>query len=202
VRAGSPNTACFARHAREVLAGGHPELLAAVEGALGVVGSITEEVRRYDREIGELARESYPETALLTQVAGIGALTALTFVLTVGDPSRFRRNRDVAAYFGLVPRRDQSGETDKQLRVSKAGDAYTRRLLVGAAQYILGPFGGDCDLRRHGEKISARGGKNAKRRAAVAVARKLAVLLHTLWVRERTYDPDYQMNRAAQRVAA
>jgi transposase len=158
VRVGSPKTAYFARHARRELEGEHAELLAAVEPSLRVVEAITEQVKELERETERLAQESYPETELLTQVAGVGTITSLTFVLTVGDPSRFGRTRDVAAYFGLVPRRDQSGGTDKQLRISKAGDAYMRRLLVGAAHYIMGRFGPDCRLKRSGLKLAARGG--------------------------------------------
>src|SRR5690606_35109616 len=116
-------------------------------------------------------------TGRLRQVPGVGAMTSLSFVLTIGDPERFDRKRDVAAYLGLVPKRDQSGDLDKQLRISKTGDAYLRRLLVGAAQYILGPFGPDCDLKRKGLQLAERGGSRAKRKAVVAVARKLAVLL-------------------------
>lgn len=194
VRVGSPNTECFARHARKALAGEHAVLLAAVEPSLRVVDALTAAVRELDFEIGRLAREGYPETGLLTQIAGVGPITSLAFVLTVGDPSRFGRSRDVAAYFGLVPRRDQSGDTDKQMRISKAGDAYMRRLLVGAAQYILGPFGPDCSLRRCGLKLAARGGQSAKKKAAVAVARKLAVLMLSLLKNGALYEP---LRRAA-----
>jgi transposase len=115
-------------------------------------------------------------------VEGIGPLTALTFVLTLEDPYRLERSRSVGAYLGLVPVTDQSGDRDPQRRISKEGDEMLRKLLVGSAHYILGPFGSDSDLRRHGEKIASRGGKNAKKRAVVAVARKLSVLLHGLWV--------------------
>jgi transposase len=129
-----------------------------------------------------LAEELYPKTRLLRQVPGVGALTALAFVLTVEDPARFAGSRAaVGAYLGLVPGRDQSGESDPQRRISKRGDRMLRRLLVGSARYLLGPFGEDSDLRRHGEKLAARGGKSAKKRAVVAVARKLSVLLHRLW---------------------
>ena len=113
------------------------------------------------------------------------------------DPRRFQKSRAVGAYFGLVPRLDESGGSTPQLRISKAGDAFGRRLLVSASQYILGPFGPECDLRRFGMTIAERGGKNAKKRAVVAVARKLAVLLHQLWVSGATYDPDYQLKRRA-----
>jgi transposase len=185
----SPDTACFARHARKALGEGHPELLAAVGPSLRVIDEITEQVRELEGQIGELARESYPETEVLRQIGGVGTITALAFVLTAGDPARFARTRDVAAYFGLVPRRDQSGETDKQLRISKAGDAYVRRLLVGCAHYILGPFGPDCQLRRRGLKLAARGGQGAKKKAAVAVARKLAVLMLSLLKEGALYEP-------------
>ena len=154
------------------------------------VGSLTQRIRDYERELETISKEHYPETELLRQVVGIGPLTALTFVLTLEDPYRFERSRSVGAYLGLVPASDRSGERDPQKkRISKEGDQMLRKLLVGSAHYILGPFGSDSDLRRHGQKIASRGGKNAKKRAAVAVARKLAVLLHTLWVSGEIYEP-------------
>ena len=127
----------------------------------------------------------------MQQIRGIGPLTSLAYVLTLEDPERFRKSRDVGPYLGLVPARRASGEADPQLRITKAGDGLLRRLLVNAAHYILGPFGEDCDLRRHGLRIAGRGGKNAKKRAVVAVARKLAVLMHRLWVTGEVYDPFY-----------
>jgi transposase len=89
----------------------------------------------------------------------------------------------------MVPRQDDSGESSKQLRITKEGDTMVRKLLTGSAQYILGPFGPDSDLRRFGLKLAARGGKNAKKRAVTAVTRKLAVLLHRLWVTAEEYEP-------------
>jgi transposase len=129
------------------------------------------------------------ETKALRQVVGVGPLTALTYVLTIEDPARFVHSRDVGPYLGLVPRRRDSGEHTSQLGISKAGDTHLRRLLVGCAHYILGPFGPDTDLRRWGEHHSATGAKNASKRAVVAVARKLAVLLHALWIRGEVYEP-------------
>ncbi|MGJ8634787.1 MAG: transposase [Luteolibacter sp.] len=120
----------------------------------------------------------------------MGTITSLTFVLTIGDPKRFARSRDVGAYLGLVPKRDQSGDTDKQLRISKAGNTYLRRLLVGAAQYVLGPFGPDCELKRHGLKLAERGGQRAKKKAVVAIARKLAVMMLALLRDGADYRPD------------
>jgi transposase len=164
-------------------------LLPALGPILEQIGSLTERIRDYDRKLETISKEHYPETELLRQVEGIGPLTALTFVLTLEDPYRFEKSRSVGAYLGLVPARDQSGDRDPQKRISKEGDQMLRKLLVGSAHYILGPFGSDSDLRRHGEKIASRGGKNAKKRAAVATARKLAVLLHSLWVSGEVYEP-------------
>jgi transposase len=152
------------------------------------IGSLRQSIRDHDRQLQTIAEEHYPETELLRQVEGIGPLTALTFVLSVEDPYRFERSRSVGAYLGLVPAKDQSGDRDPQKRrISKEGDEMLRRLLVGSAHYVLGPFGSDSGLRRHGEKIASRGGKNAKKRAVVGVARKLAVLLHRLWVSGELY---------------
>jgi transposase len=173
-----------------------PEALWPVLGPiLEQIGSLTERIREYDRKLQEICQEHYPETDLLRQVEGIGPLTALTFVLTLEDPYRFERSRSVGAYLGLVPATERSGDRDPQRRISKEGDEMLRKLLVGAAHYVLGPFGSDSDLRRHGQKIAARGGKNSKKRAAVAVARKLCVLLHRLWISGEIYEPLYNAHR-------
>lgn len=186
----SPNTTCFARYARKALETEHTHVLPLIEPSLVVLDSVTSQIRELDKSIETIACEKYPETEYLTQIAGVGTLTSLTFVLTVGDPTRFRRRRDIAAYFGLVPKRDQSGDTDKQLRISKAGDSYMRRLLVNAAQYILGPFGPDCALKRQGLKLAERGGSRAKKKAVIAIARKLSVLMLALWYDEELYQPE------------
>jgi transposase len=141
-----------------------------------------------NREAEKLCKDRYPETGALRQVKGVGALTALGFVLTLEDPSRFAKSRTVGAYLGLRPRSRQSGEQQPQLRITKAGDELLRRYLVAASQYILGPFGPDTELRRFGLKLAERGGKAAKKRAVVAVARKLSVLLHRLWVTGEEYQ--------------
>jgi transposase len=173
-----------------------PEALRpALEPVLEQIASLTERIREYDRLLVAISKDHYPETELLCQVEGIGPLTALTFVLTLEDPYRFERSRSVGAYLGLVPATERSGDRDPQRRISKEGDQMLRKLLVGAAHYVLGPFGSDSDLRRHGQKIASRGGKNAKKRAAVAVARKLSVLLHRLWVSGEVYEPLYNAHR-------
>jgi transposase len=180
-----------------------PETLRSALGPiLEQIGSLTERIKDYDRKLEAISKEHYPETDLLRQVEGIGPLTALTFVLTVEDPYRFEKSRTVGAYLGLVPATDRSGERDPQKRISKEGDEMLRRLLVGSAHYVLGPFGSDSDLRRHGQKIASRGAKNAKKRAVVAVARKLSVLLHRLWVSGEVYEPLYNAHRRQQKEAA
>lgn len=168
------------------------ELSDALQDVVDTIATLTEKIRGYDKRIQQMCNEHYPlQTGQLTQIPGVGPLTALSFVLTLEDPARFPNSRAVGAYLGLVPGKDQSGEQDPQQRISKQGDKMLRRLLVSSAHYILGPFGQDCDLRRHGEKLAAQGGKNARKRAAVAVARKLTVLLHHLWVTGEVYDPLY-----------
>jgi transposase len=194
---------CPARTFHKRVAEHIPEALRPALGPiLEQIGSLTERIGDYDRKLETISGERYPETELLRQVEGIGPLTALTFVLTVEDPHRFERSRSVGAYLGLLPARDQSGERDPQKRISKEGGEMMRKLLVGSAHYILGPFGSDSDLRRHGEKIASRGGKSAKKRAVVAVARKLSVLLHRLWVSGEVYDPLHNAHRRQEQVAA
>jgi len=170
-------------------------LLAVIE----TIASVTETIKRLERRLEAVAEQSYPETKLLRQVRGVGPITSLAFVLTIEDPKRFGKSRAVGPFLGLVPGRKSSGKSDPQMRITKEGDAFLRRLLVNAAHYILGPFGPDCDLRRFGLKMACRGGKNAKKRALVAVARKLAVLLHHLWRRAEVYEPLYQETRRTGR---
>jgi transposase len=193
---------CPARSFHNKAAEHIPEALwPALEPILEQIASLTERIRQYDRKLETLCQEHYPETQLLRQVEGVGPLTALTFVLTLEDPYRFATSRSVGAYLGLVPAMDHSGDRNPQKRISKEGDQMLRKLLVGSAHYILGPFGSDSDLRRHGQKIASRGGKNSKKRAVVAVARKLCVLLHRLWVSGEVYDPLYNAHRCGD-VAA
>jgi len=161
----------------------------ALAPLLAQVRTLTEQIHVYDRQIQQMVRERYAEAQLLMQIKGVGPLIALTYMLTVDDPSRFRRSRDAGCYVGLRPRQRQSGERNPEMHISKEGDPYLRKLLVQGAHYILGPFGPDTDLRRWGLKLAAHGGKNAKKRARVAVARKLAVLLHHLWVSSEVYEP-------------
>lgn len=180
------STATFAKAARESLAG---EVTALLSPILDTIEGVSRRIREMDKEINELADRKYPETKALRQIHGVGALTGLAYVLILEQPEFFRKSRDVGAYLGLVPRRDQSGESDPQLRITKAGDGFLRRLLVQSAQYILGPFGEDSDLRRGGLSRAERGGKIGKRKAVVATARKLAVLLHSLWRSGEEYEP-------------
>lgn len=165
------------------------DLFPGLETLLETIEQLTTTIRQMDREVERLCRERYPETELLRQVPGVGAITALYYVLTIEDPSRFAKSRSVGAYLGLRPKQRDSGDQQPQLRITKAGDRLLRRLLVSAAHYILGPFGPDTDLRRAGLRMAARGGSASKKRAIVAVARRLAVLLHRLWVTGEVYEP-------------
>ena len=166
-----------------------PELQAALEPLLAALESLSEQIAEYNERIEQMAEKSYPQVALLKQIKGVGTLIALTFLLTLEDPRRFHKSRDVGCYLGLQPGRRNSGQSEPQMHISKEGDPYLRTLLVQGAQHILGPFGVDCDLRRWGLKLAERGGKSGKKRAIVAVARKLAVLLHHLWVSGEAYEP-------------
>lgn len=171
------------------------ELKPALEPVMKSIEALSIRIRQYDKQIEQLCAEGYPETEKLRAISGVGPITSLAFVLTLEESSRFDKSRAVGPFLGLTPKRDQSGKTDKQLGITKSGDSYMRRLLVGSAQYILGVFGPDCDLRRFGLKLAARGGKNAKRRAVIAVARKLGVLMLRLWKTGAAYDPLYQQKR-------
>ena len=163
---------------------------------------LTEVIKKLDKKIVRLSEERYAETRLLRQVRGVGPITALAYVLTVEEPQRFARSRDVPAYLGLTPRQDDSGAHKSQLGISKAGDELVRRLLNQCAHYILGPFGEDCDLRRWGLRLAGDGqNKKLKRRAVTAVSRKLAVLLHRLWTTGEVYDPLHRANQMKE-VAA
>src|SRR6202162_2801433 len=161
----------------------------AREPLLAGIESLSERIRECNEGIERLARESYPQVAQLKQVKGVGTLIALTFLLTLEDAHRFRQSRDVGCYLGLQPGRRNSGQSEPQMHISKEGDPYLRTLLVQGAHHIMGPFGADSDLRRWGLKLAERGGKSGKKRAIIAVARKLAVLLHHLWVSGEVYEP-------------
>lgn len=187
----SCSTECFHK---KVVSHIPQELQQSIEPVLVLIEQMTKQIREFDKEIEEISNERYPETELLRQIKGVGPLTALAYILTLESPEKFQKSRQVGPYLGLTPRRDQSGETDKQLRITKAGSPFLRKLLINSAQYILGPFGEDCKLQRFGLRMASRGGKNAKRKAVVAVGRKLSVLLHRLWKFGEIYDPLHKRN--------
>ncbi len=164
------------------------DCLPVVQPVLAVLALLTEKIKTLERELIARGKKDYPVSERLQQIAGVGPLTALCFVLKIGEPTRFGRSRDVGPYLGLCPGRDQSGGTDKQLRISKCGDGLLRRLLVSAAHYILGPFGPACALRAYGQHLVGTSVRE-KKRAVVAVARKLAVLLVSLWKHGTDYEP-------------
>jgi transposase len=179
-----------------------PELQRELEPLLAGIEAGSERICEYNEGIEQLAQQSYPQTALLKQVKGMGTLMALTYMLTLEDPHRFQKSRDVGCSLGLQPGRRNSGRSEPQLHISKEGDPYLRTRLVQGAQHILGPFGIDCDLRRWGLKLAERGGRNGKKRAIVATARKLAVLLHHLWGSGEAYEPLHNSSPTTAAVAA
>jgi transposase len=166
------------------------------------VEALTAKIKECDRKLEQIAKDKYPETTLLRQINGVGILIALTFVLTIEDKGRFERSRDVGCYMGLRPRRSESGESQPQLRITKEGDSYLRKLLVQGAHHVMSERSPDTDLKRWGTKLAARGGKNAKKRALVAVARKLGILLHRLWVTAEVYEPLRNSGKQESRKAA
>jgi transposase len=184
----SCSTESFHRQAVEAL----PDALKpALMPIISTIASLTDQIKDFDKQINQVAAEKYPETETLRQISGVGAITALAFVLVLEDPQRFAKSRQVGAFLGMVPGRNQSGESDPQQRITKEGDGMLRWLLVQCAHYILRPNSPDSDLKRFGLKLEARGGKGAKQRAVVAVARKLSVLLHHLWFTGEVYEPLY-----------
>jgi transposase len=194
LRLPSVSTAAFSKRVRTLV----PEaLVPAVEVVLSQVDGLTASIRELDRRIAKVAKERYPEIEALQQVHGIGPVMSTAFVLTIEEPTRFEDSRRLGSWLGLCPRSHASGDSNPELRISKSGDGYLRRLLVQCAQYILGPLGKDSDLRRFGLRLAARGGRAAKKKALVAVARKLAVLLHRIWRSGLTYDPFHHSNRQA-----
>jgi transposase len=187
LRVANCSSSAFPDAANEALP---PELVPALGPMLDVVRLLNVQIAAHDKQIEQLATTVYPESKRCSQIFGIGDLTALAFMLTLDDPTRFKKSRYAAAFLGLTPGKEQSGELDPQKHITKAGDAFTRKLLVECAQRVLSPIGGlDSDLRRWGLKLAERGGKNGRKRAAVAVARKLAVLMHRLWLTGEKYQP-------------
>ena len=185
------------------LRGQLPELLAgALEPTMLAIEALTEQIRRLDRTVERMCEQDYPQTQLLRQISGVGPITALTYALTIEDPSRFDKSRLVGPYLGLCRRRWRSGEDDPELHITKSGDHLLRKLLVQCAHHIVGVHGQDSDLRRWGLAYAARGGRAAKKRAVVGVARRLAVLMHRLWITGEEYDPLHNVRRVEAAMAA
>jgi len=164
------------------------ELLPSVGPMVAVVEHLTEQIKSFEKAIEAVAERCYPQTKRLRQVPGVGAISALTFVLTIESPERFPRRRSVGAFLGLVPKKSQSGDKDPRMSITKTGDTSLRQLLVNCSHYIIGPFGPDSSLKRFGIALKEKHGHS--RRAAVAVARKLSVLLLTLWATGEDYLPE------------
>ena len=177
------------------------ELRPALEGVVKQLKELRTEIKEYDKKLTKLCKK-HKETKILQQLNGVGPVTALAFALIIADPRRFSSAGRVGSYLGLTPKRDQSGDVDKQLGITKSGNGMLRSHLVKAANYIMGPFGIDCELRRYGERIAAKGGKIARRKAKVALARKLAITMWRLWIDEAEYDPFYKEHQRQKKKAS
>jgi transposase len=198
---------CDADYVNESLADGlSPETQNVIRPLLKAVEEVSKQIQAYDEKIEEMGKR-HPERKLLTQVYGVGPLIALTYILTIEDAERFAHSRDVGPYLGLTRKQRDSGDSQPELRISKAGDELLRRLLVQGAHCILRRGAPDSDLRVWGLALQDGGKKDKKNKAskkrkkiaAVAVARKLGVLLHRLWVTGEVYDPQYNRKAAADK---
>jgi transposase len=198
---------CDADQVKEALADGlSAALQEVIRPLLKCVEEISKQIKAYDGKINEIAKR-YPEIELLTPVWGVGTLIALTYILTIEDARRFEHSREVGPYLGLTRKQHTSGDQEPELRISKHGDALLRRYLVQSAQCTLWDHAPDSDLKvwgktlqnggRKGSQKKQKGSKKAKKKAVVAIARKLAVLLHRLWVTGEVYDPHYNRKAAA-----
>lgn len=176
LKVGTPGRARFAARVRE-LTGEDRRVMAIVEPLLEVLATMLEQLARLTRQVLDTVREDRTCRRLMT-VPGIGPITALTFRATIDDPARFAKSRAVGAHLGLTPRRYQSGETDIQGRISRCGDELARTALYEAAHTLLVRSRKWSSLRAWGMQVARRRGMA---RARVAVARKLATILHRMW---------------------
>lgn len=173
-----------------------PALAAVAKPLVQQIALLNRQICAMDKQVEKLAVK-YPEIVLLRTAPGVGPIVAAAYVLTLDRPDAVPYNRSAGAFLGLRPRQSQSGDSDPQRRISKTGNSCLRSLLVQSAQYILGRFGPDSELRRWGLKLAQSGGKRGKKRAIVAVARKLAVVLHSMWRSSQRFQPFPQSTAAA-----
>lgn len=172
-----------------------PALIAVATPLVEQIALLNAQIGGMDKQVEKLAVK-YPEIGLLRTAPGVGPIVAAAYVLTLDRPEA-ASNRAAGAFLGLRPAQSQSGDSDPEKRISKTGDRCLRSLLVQSAQYVLGRFGPDSALRRWGLKLAASGGKRGKKRAIVAVARKLAVILHSMWRSGQPFQPFPQPALAA-----
>src|ERR1700733_930038 len=177
------STKCFAQRGQAAMP---PGLKLALGPVLEQIAAMTLKIKQYDREIQRMPQIEDAETQPMLTIHGIGDITALTFVLTLGDKERFGQSRDVGCYLGLRPKRSQSGEPDPQLGITKAGNVYLRSLLIECASHILRPHGKDSALRQWGLHLACSRGHAVPKKGVVAVARKLAVLPHRIWITQES----------------
>jgi transposase len=184
-RLGACSTRSFPEKTRAAIP---PQLQPAAAPLVEQIAHLNLAIAGMDRQVEALG-DKHPEIKLLRTVPGVGPIVAACYVLTLDRPGIIEDNRQAGAFLGLRPRQSQSGDKNPQHGISKTGNTCLRSLLVQAAHYILGRFGPDSALRRWGLSLAARGGNRGKKRAVVAVARKLAVMMHSMWRNRRPFEP-------------
>jgi transposase len=193
VRVGRADADAFGRFAAPFVPS---KLRSTIKPQLDFIVSLTARIKAFDVQIKKKVMTKHPQAvALAESVYGVSHIVATAFVLTIFRPDRFRRARDVGPYLGLEPAQKASGTLDPELGISRAGNPFLRKLLVQSAHYLLGPLARDQkkagDLREWGLGLIRRGGKGAKKRASVAVARRLAVAMLASWKSGTPWDPHY-----------
>lgn len=179
-----------------------PEPIQAIlNPMLELAAEITVKIKAAEQKIHQIAQRYSKDLKVLDAICGVGELTSLAFALTIDEKQRFGKSRQIGPYLGMVPGQSQSGARDPQQRITKQGDRMMRFLLVQCAHCILRRDAPDCDLKRWGwskiEVLKNGKGKPRKKKVIVAVARKLAVLMHRLWVSGEVYDPLYNAKQQA-----
>ena len=185
----------FAARIRE-LVDGHPTLQGLVDALLSIREVLLREFKGFEKRVRTMARHN-EQAKLLMSTTGVGAIISLTYAAAIDDPARFESSKVVGAHYGMTPKKYQSGQTDYNGRISKIGDASVRRALWQAAHVILTRSVKDSALKTWGLSVAKRKGMA---KAKVALARKLAVVMHRMLVDGKSFDPALPKQAAAARM--
>jgi transposase len=183
LKVGTTTPRSFAGRIRD-LVGGHPSLERIAHALLATRAVLAKEYQGFETQLRGMARDD-ARVRLLMSTPGVGTIVALTYVSAIDDPLRFKSSKMVGAHFGLTPKKYQSGETDYTGRISKIGDAEVRTALFEAANVILTRPVKASALKKWGMAVAKRAGM---KKAKVALARKLAVILHRMWIQGTNFN--------------